>query len=270
MRILSWNVNGLRAIYKKGFVDWLIKDRPDVLCLQEIKAAADQMPAELKELPGYFAYFSPGTRKGRDGVALFTRTEPLSLECSLGFEGLDDEQRAIIADYGDFLLFNVYFPNGKASKERLSYKMRFYELFLDLMERLLAEGRNIVICGDVNTAHKEIDLARPKANEKVSGFLPEERVWIDRLLEHGFLDTFRIFHSEGGRYSFWDTKTRARERNVGWRIDYFFVTEGMRDRVKSAFILDDVYGSDHCPVGIEIEIEDETEDETGIEIAVQN
>ena len=274
MRILSWNVNGLRAIYKKGFVDWLIKDRPDVLCLQEIKAAADQMPAELKELPGYLTYFSPGTRKGRDGVALFTRTEPLSLEYSLGFEGLDDEQRAIIADYRDFLLFNVYFPNGKASKERLSYKMRFYELFLDLMERLLAEGRNIVICGDVNTAHKEIDLARPKANEKVSGFLPEERAWIDRLLEHGFLDTFRIFHSEGERYSFWDTKTRARERNVGWRIDYFFVTEGMRDRVKSAFILDDIYGSDHCPVGIEIEIEDETEDEiedeTGIEIAVQN
>jgi len=254
MRILSWNVNGLRAIYKKGFVDWFLKDRPDVLCLQEIKVAEDQIPKELKSLPGYISYFGPGARKGRDGVALITRTKPLILEYSLGFVGLDDEQRAMVADYGDFLLFNVYFPNGKASKERLSYKMRFYDLFLDLMDRLLAEGRNIVICGDVNTAHKEIDLARPKPNEKISGFLPEERAWIDRLLEHGFLDTFRIFHSEGERYSFWDAKTRARERNIGWRIDYFFVSEGMRDRLKSAFILDDVYGSDHCPVGIEIEV----------------
>lgn len=254
MRILSWNVNGLRAIHKKGFVDWLMIDRPDVLCLQEIKATEDQIPKDLKRLPGYSSYFSTGGRKGRDGVALFTKTEPRSLEYSLGFAGLDDEQRAIVADYGDFLLINVYFPNGKASKERLSYKMRFYDLFLDLMDRLVAEGRNIVICGDVNTAHKEIDLARPKPNEKISGFLPEERAWIDRLIEHGFLDSFRVFHSEGGRYSFWDTKTRARERNVGWRIDYFFVSESMRDRVKSAFILDDVYGSDHCPVGIEIEV----------------
>ncbi|MFZ2535169.1 exodeoxyribonuclease III [Methanothrix sp.] len=254
MRILSWNVNGLRAIYKKGFVDWLFKDRPDVLCLQEIKATEDQIPKELKGLPGYISFFSPGARKGRDGVALFTKTEPLSLKYSLGLPGFDDEQRAIVADYGDFLLFNVYFPNGKASKERLSYKMRFYDLFLDLMDQLVAEGREIVICGDVNTAHKEIDLARPKPNEKISGFLPEERAWIDRLIEHGFLDTFRLFHPEGEKYSFWDMKTRARERNVGWRIDYFFVSLRMRDRVKSAFILDDVYGSDHCPVGLEIEL----------------
>ncbi len=150
------------------------------------------------------------------------------------------------------MLFNVYFPNGKASKERLDYKLEFYDRFLDHMDQLLKAGRNIVICGDVNTAHKEIDLARPKPNEKISGFLPVERAWIDRLVEHGFLDTFRLFHPEGGNYSFWDIKTGARERNVGWRIDYFFVSESLRDRIQSAFILKDVMGADHCPVGIEL------------------
>ncbi len=254
MRLLSWNVNGLRAIYKKGFVDWLMRDEPDVLCLQETKVARDQIPAELKSLPGYLSYFGSGDRKGRDGVALFSKTEPAGIEYSLGIEGFDDEHRAIVADFGDFLLFNVYFPNGKASKERLEYKLKFYDLFLDRIDQLLREGRNIVICGDVNTAHKEIDLARPRANEKISGFLPAERAWMDRLVEAGFLDTFRIFHPEGGNYSWWDLKTKARERNVGWRIDYFFVSEGLQDRVQSAFILKDVFGADHCPVGIELKI----------------
>jgi exodeoxyribonuclease-3 len=255
LRLLSWNVNGLRAIYKKGFVDWLRGDMPDVLCLQETKVAADQVPSELKSLPGYFFYFGPSVRKGRDGVALFSKTEPLSVKYTMGIEGFDDENRAIVADYGQFLLFNVYFPNGKASQERLEYKLKFYDLFLEHIDRLKAEGRKIVICGDVNTAHKEIDLARPKANEKISGFLPEERAWMDRLVERGFIDTFRIFHAEGKNYSWWDLKTRARERNVGWRIDYFFVSGNLRDFVPSAFILKDVTGADHCPVGMELEIE---------------
>jgi len=255
MRLLSWNVNGLRAIYKKGFLDWLGRDMPDVLCLQETKAAADQIPAELKSIPGYFSYFSSGERKGRDGVALFSKTMPLSVEYTLGIEGFEDEHRAIVADYGQFLLFNVYFPNGKASLERLAYKLKFYDLFLEHIDRLKAKGRKIVICGDVNTAHKEIDLARPKANEKISGFLPVERAWMDRLVERGFIDTFRIFHAEGENYSWWDLKTRARERNVGWRIDYFFVSENLRYAVSSAFILRDVTGADHCPVGIKLEID---------------
>ena len=165
---------------------------------------------------------------------------------------MDDEHRAIVADYGDFLLFNVYFPNGKASRERLEYKLRFYDLFLDHIDQLKAKGRKIVICGDINTAHKEIDLARPKANEKISGFLPEERAWMDRLVDHGFLDTFRIFHPEEGHYSWWDLKTRARERNVGWRIDYFFISANLKDGIRSAFILKEVKGADHCPVGIEL------------------
>jgi exodeoxyribonuclease-3 len=255
IRILSWNVNGLRAILKKGFKDWLESDMPDVLCLQETKAAADQVPLQLKSIPGYHSYFGTSERKGRDGVALISKYEPLSVGYSLGIDDLKDENRAIVADFGQFLLFNVYFPNGKASKERLEYKLQFYDRFLDHIEALRMQGKSIVICGDLNTAHKEIDLARPKANEKVSGFLPEERAWMDRLVEKGFIDTFRIFHPEGENYSWWDLKSRARERNVGWRIDYFFVSEDLRDRIRRAFILKDVMGSDHCPVGIEINLE---------------
>ncbi|HNX08574.1 MAG TPA: exodeoxyribonuclease III [Methanothrix sp.] len=251
LRLISWNVNGLRAIAKKGFMDWMRSDMPDILCLQETKVAADQVPDQLKSIPGYYSYFGSGARKGRDGVALFSRVQPQAVAYTLGIKGLDDENRAIVADYGDFLLFNVYFPNGKASKERLEYKLLFYDLFLDHINLLRSQGKKIVICGDINTAHKAIDLARPKANEKVSGFLPVERAWIDKLVQSGFVDSFRIFHpDEGENYSWWDLKSRARERNVGWRIDYFFVSEELRDRVQSAFILKDVAGADHCPVGI--------------------
>ena len=255
LRLLSWNVNGLRAAVKKGFVDWMMRDSPDVLCLQETKVAEDQVPDQLKSLPGYHSYFNSGARKGRDGVALFSRTPPLAVKNSLEIAGLDDESRAIVADYGQFLLYNVYFPNGKASAERLAYKLRFYDLFLEQIDRLRSQGKRIVICGDINTAHKEIDLARPKANEKISGFLPAERAWMDRLVESGFVDTFRIFHPEAENYSWWDLKSRARERNVGWRIDYFFVSQNLVQSVQSAFILKEVMGADHCPVGIELKVD---------------
>jgi len=260
LRLLSWNVNGLRAIFKKGFLDWLVKDSPDILCLQETKSREDQVPPVLKSIPGYHSYFTSGDQKGRGGVGLFTREEPQGVRFTLGMEGFDDEHRAIVADYEDFMLFNIYFPNGKASQERLEYKLKFYDLFLGLVDRLKAEGRRIVICGDINTAHKEIDLARPKQNEKISGFLPVERAWMDRLVEHGFADTFRMSHPEGGHYSWWDLKTRARERNVGWRIDYFFVSENLKDRVRSGFILQEVTGADHCPVGIELSINSQGHD----------
>ena len=249
-------MNGLRAIVKKGFGDWMRSEMPDILCLQETKVAADQIPEQLKDIPGYYSYFGSGARKGRDGVALFSRVRPSTVEYTLGIDGLDDENRAIVADFGDFLLFNVYFPNGKASRERLDYKLRFYDLFLGRISLLRSQGKKIVICGDINTAHKEIDLARPKANEKVSGFLPEERAWMDKLVQSGFVDSFRIFHpDDGGNYSWWDLKSRARERNVGWRIDYFFVSEELQDRIQSAFILKDVAGADHCPVGIVLRID---------------
>ncbi|UCE26674.1 MAG: exodeoxyribonuclease III [Candidatus Coatesbacteria bacterium] len=254
LRILSWNVNGLRAVYKKGFLDWFRSEGPDVLCLQETKAAEDRVPPELKDVEGYRPYFASAERKGYSGVATYSKVEPETVGIGFGVKEFDSEGRTLVADFGGFVLFNVYFPNGKASAERLEYKMAFYDAFLKHVNGLRKAGRNVVFCGDVNTAHKEIDLARPKENQHVSGFLPEERAWIDRLLASGFVDTFRMFDGEPERYTWWDYKTRARGRNVGWRLDYFFVSESLRDRVKDAFILSDVMGSDHCPVGIELAI----------------
>lgn len=252
IRILSWNVNGLRAAHRKGFLEWFLRERPDILCLQETKAAPDQLPAELKEVEGYHAYFASAERKGYSGVGLYTRLEPREIRGGFGVKKFDVEGRTQLADFGDFLLFNVYFPNGKASKERLRYKMAFYGAFLKRVDKLRAKGESIVICGDVNTAHKENDLARPRENEKTSGFLPEERAWIDKFIEHGFVDTFRMFDREPGRYTWWDQKTRARERNVGWRIDYFFVSDNFAGKVKAAYILPEVMGSDHCPIGLDV------------------
>ncbi len=250
MKILSWNVNGIRAVYKKGFVDFVKKENPDILCLQETKATKEQIPEEIKSLPFEQYYVSSSKRKGYSGVGLLTKVRPEKVKEGLGIEEYDVEGRVIEADFKDFILFNVYFPNGKQSKERLDFKLRFYNDFLDIVNRLKDSGKGVIICGDVNTAHREIDLARPKENEKVSGFLPVEREWIDKLIAYGFIDTFRMFNKDGGNYTWWDYKSRARERNVGWRIDYFFVSENIKSRVKDAFILSDVYGSDHCPIGI--------------------
>jgi len=251
-KILSWNVNGMRSVYKKGFLDWLLQENPCILCLQETKANQEQLPKELKNIKGYHTYYVSAERQGYSGVALFTQEEPQAVHRGFGDEKFDPEGRTLVADYKDFILFNVYFPNGKASAERLRYKMDFYESFLDQVDRLKNQGKKIIICGDVNTAHKEIDLARPKENEKFSGFLPEERAWIDKFISHGFIDTFRMFHQEGQQYTWWDYKTRARERNIGWRIDYFFVSENLKKNVQSAFILSNVPGSDHCPIGIQL------------------
>ena len=252
IKILSWNVNGLRAIYKKGFMDWINQSQPDILCVQETKAHEEQLPDPLKIVEGYSTYFASAEKKGYSGVGLYSKKTPRDVSRHLGVEKFDNEGRTLIADYEDFILFNIYFPNGKASSERLAYKMEFYKHFLSHLNRLLDEGKKIVVCGDVNTAHTEKDIARPKENENASGFLPEERAWIDDLLSSGFIDTYRMFESEGGHYSWWDYKTRARERNVGWRIDYFFVSESLKDCISAAYILDDVMGSDHCPVGIEV------------------
>lgn len=255
MRILSWNVNGIRAAQRKGFPDWFSRESPDVLCIQETKASPEQLAPELTTVPGYHTYFSSGERKGYSGVATYSKSKPREVGYGFGIEKFDNEGRILRMDYGDFLLFNIYFPNGKSSDERLAYKMEFYDAFLDHLDQLRSAGRHIVVCGDVNTAHKEIDIARPKANEKISGFLPMERDWMDQWISHGYVDTFRMFCQEPGQYTWWDARGGARQRNVGWRIDYFFVDEGLKDRVKSAFILPDVMGSDHCPIGIEITVE---------------
>jgi exodeoxyribonuclease-3 len=252
MRLLSWNVNGLRAIYKKNFLEWFDSEQADIYCIQETKSHLDQLPKKLIERPDYKGYFAQAERKGYSGVALWSKVKPEKVSYELGLPRFNNEGRLIEAVYEDFSLFNVYFPNGKASRERLQFKMDYYETFLKRMSDLLREDKKIVICGDVNTAHQEIDLARPKENEKVSGFLPIEREWIDRLLDLGFIDTFRYFQKEPGHYSWWDYKTRARERNVGWRIDYFFISNNLKDNLKSAFIESEVMGSDHCPIGIDL------------------
>jgi exodeoxyribonuclease-3 len=253
LRLLSWNVNGLRAALKKGFLDFMARERPDVLGIQETKAEESQVAGPLEPLQGYHRFFSSAERKGYSGVALFTREKPREVSFSLGRPEFDGEGRVIQADFGDFVLFNVYFPNGKSRPERLQYKMDFYDRFLEVTGKLLQQGREVVVCGDVNTAHHPIDLARPKENETISGFLPQERAWIDRFLASGFVDVFRELHPEPNQYTWWDMKSGARARNVGWRIDYFYVSRALRNRVRDATLHPEVLGSDHCPVGLELQ-----------------
>jgi exodeoxyribonuclease-3 len=254
MKILSWNVNGIRAAQKKGFLDWLSREDPEVLCIQETKASPEQLGPELTSLDRYQVYFSSADRKGYSGVATYTRPEPEGVAHGFGIDKFDREGRILELDYGDFLLFNIYFPNGKSSDERLEYKMEFYDAFLRHLDQQASQGRQIIVCGDVNTAHREIDIARPRANESISGFLPRERAWMDQWISRGYVDTLRMFNHEPGQYTWWDARGGARSRNVGWRIDYFLVSEGLKNRVKHAFILPEVMGSDHCPIGIMLEV----------------
>ncbi len=252
LKLISWNVNGIRAVAKKGFHEWFKNENPDILCIQETKAWEEQLDDSLTKIDGYNSYFCQGERKGYSGTALYTKEEPIGVERGFGIEKFDNEGRIIIAEYKEFTLYNIYYPNGKKDAIRLKYKMDFYETFQKHAVDLLKKGKKLIICGDVNTAHKEIDLARPKANEKVSGFLPEERAWIDRFLAEGFIDTLRMFNDNPDVYTWWDMVTRARDRNVGWRIDYFYISENLKKNIANAFVISDVMGSDHCPIGIEI------------------
>ena len=253
MKLISWNVNGIRAADKKGLFDWFKEESPDILCLQEIKALAEQIPPYLRNTPGYHIFFNSAERKGYSGVATFTKEKPLSVKTGFGIEKFDSEGRTLITEFPSFTLFNIYFPNGKMNQQRLDYKLDFYDTFLSYADNLKAEGKNIVVCGDFNTAHKEIDLTHPKQNQNVSGFLPIERAWMDTFTDHGYIDTFRHFNKEPEQYSWWSMRTAARERNVGWRLDYFFVNKEFMPNIKKAFIAQDVMGSDHCPVGVELE-----------------
>ncbi|MFZ6015124.1 MAG: exodeoxyribonuclease III [Patescibacteria group bacterium] len=252
MKLYSWNVNGLRANLKKGFEDWMKKSTGDVICLQETKISSpDQLPHHIEHPDGYSVCWNCSTeKKGYSGVAIFSKQEPKKWILDYKADILNKEGRLIGADFGDFILFNVYFPNGGQGPHRLKYKMDFYSAFLEMVAGLTKSGKKIIFCGDVNTAHKEIDLARPKANEKNTGFLPEERAWIDRVVYEGFIDTFRHFHKSPDKYTYWDMKTRARERNVGWRIDYFFASKNLEKSLKGADIHHKVMGSDHCPISL--------------------
>lgn len=250
LTILSWNVNGIRAAQRKGFLDWLDKTKPDILGIQETKAHVEQLDDELLHPEGYETFWSSANKKGYSGTAVYVRQSPQMSVTNFEQDWLDEEGRVIMLEYPEFLFFNVYFPNGGMGPERLKYKLDFYDKFIKYIEAFRKKGKSIIVCGDYNTAHHEIDLARPKPNIDNSGFMPIERKKLDKLESLGYLDTFRMFHQEGEQYSYWDMKSRARDRNVGWRIDYFWVSPDLKSNIKDAFIWQDVMGSDHCPVGI--------------------
>lgn len=253
MKLISWNVNGIRAASKKGFFEFLDKENPDILLLQETKAQEDQLDDVLTKHAVYKTYWHSAVKKGYSSVALFTKEEPISVQKGIGVEKFDSEGRVIRAEYPKFVVYGIYFPNG-GRPDRLPYKYEFYDTLLDRFIADKKAGKNVFICGDFNVAHQEIDLARPKENVKTSGFLPEERAWFTKLLASGFVDTFRKLNPDViEKYSYWDQRFRARERNTGWRIDYFVASEEAMPMVKRAWIMDDVLGSDHCPVGIEVE-----------------
>lgn len=254
MKLLSWNVNGYRAALKKGFGDFLLNSGADVVGLQEVKSLPEQLAAKDTAFPGYKCAWNGAERKGYSGVAAFYAKDPLSVTNGLGEPRFDSEGRVITLEYPAFYLLNIYFPNGGQGPERLNYKLEFYEAFLAHIEKLRKTGKAVVFCGDVNTAHKEIDLARPKENVENSGFMPIERAWLDKITGLGWADTFRAFHPEPNQYTWWDYKTKARERNVGWRLDYFFINKEKLPLVKDSFILPDVQGSDHCPIGITLDL----------------
>ena len=254
MKIISWNTNGLRATAKQGFLTPLFEnEKPDILCLQETKVEPDQLPDSVRNIPGYYSYFShPKEKKGYSGVAIYTKEKPLEVLYGMGTKNLDNEGRLLIAKFKDFTLINGYYPNGGSGPHRLEYKLEFYEAFLKYILKLRKNGEHVIFCGDINTAHEAVDLARPKANEENTGFLPIERAWISKVIKNKFIDTFRHLHpNQKDTYTYWDQKTRSRDRNVGWRIDYFFADEKILPKIEKSDMLGDYYGSDHCPIYIE-------------------
>lgn len=259
MKLLCFNVNGIRAVWTKGFVDFVEREAPDVLCVQETKIRPEQLTQELQNPLGYYSEWVSADRPGYSGVATFSREKAVRVQKELGNGRHDGEGRLLLTEYevpgipGGVTVVNLYIPNGGQGDHRIAYKLDYYDELLDFLERLRKSGKNLVICGDFNTAHKEIDLARPAENEMVTGFLPVERAWLDRFIAAGYVDTFRELNPDvRDAYTWWSYRSAARERNVGWRIDYFFVNEEFLPHVKKAWILSDATGSDHCPIGLEI------------------
>ncbi len=256
MRIVSWNVNGIRAATKKGLAAWLAKDAPAIFGAQEVRAKPEQIPSEIAALDDLHQHYCPAERPGYSGVAILSSLEPDRVETSLGEERFDIEGRVQIAHFGRLAIANVYFPNGNGKdrdNSRVPYKLDFYRALFERLQALRRGGKRVLCMGDFNTAHKEIDLARPKENRKVSGFLPIECEELDRWMAAGYIDTFRAFESGPGHYSWWSQRMGARARNVGWRLDYVLASPAAMKHVRQAFILPDVLGSDHCPVGVEVD-----------------
>ncbi len=253
MRIATWNVNGYRAAYNKGLLKWMLDQAPDVLCLQEIKARPEQLNPNQSGFSGYQGVWNPAERPGYSGVASFFKDLPPDVTCGFGMPQFDVEGRVIRSRHPEFYLYNVYFPNGQRGHDRVEYKLEFYKTLLDLCDQIHSNHDNVIITGDFNTSHEEIDLANPKENSTTSGFLPEERVWIDYYLQHGFVDAYRRLYPQRVQYTWWTYRFGARQRNIGWRLDYFLVSKGLIERVKDVIIYSEISGSDHCPVILEIE-----------------
>ena len=252
MKIFSWNVNGVRAIEKKGFLEWIEEEDPDIVCIQETKAKVEQLGSSLIEDHGYHTYWHSAERPGYSGVATFSKVEPYYVQKGLGIDRFDSEGRVLITEHENFLLYNIYFPNGQKDEIRLNYKLDFYDELLPIINEQVDSGSNVIVTGDWNTAHFPIDLARPKENVKTSGFMPIEREKMDHYVNSGWVDTFRHFHQEPERYSWWSYRSGARQRNIGWRIDYFFVNQSFISQIEDADIHENKMGSDHCPVSIKI------------------
>lgn len=250
VKITTWNVNGYRAVLRKKALDWIPELDPDVLCLQETKLQLDQINDDEAQIEGYQATWNSAERKGYSGVVTFHKEQPLNTEKGIGIEKFDGEGRVIRSQYEDFHLYNIYFPNGGQGNKRVPFKLEFYEELLHICDDLHRENANIIITGDFNTAHNEIDLANPKANEKNTGFLPEEREWIDKYLEHNFVDAYRELYPERIQYTWWTYRYNARENNIGWRLDYFLVSEQLMKRVEDVVVHSEIMGSDHCPVSL--------------------
>lgn len=248
MKIITWNVNGIRAVYRKDALAPLLDWAPDLLCLQEIKARPDQLTHDQQNIPGYRIFWNPAERPGYSGVATLARHEPSEIVFGLDAPEFDVEGRVIRTRNPHFLLYNIYFPNGQRGQDRVDYKLRFYARLLEICDELHASGENIIITGDFNTAHTPIDLKNPDSNQTTSGFLPEEREWVGKFLDHGFIDVYRRLYPEREQYTWWTYRFNARQRNVGWRLDYFLVSESLISHVKDVVIHEDIMGSDHCPV----------------------
>ncbi|MBC8326724.1 MAG: exodeoxyribonuclease III [Verrucomicrobia subdivision 3 bacterium] len=249
MRILSWNVNGLRAAQKKGFADWLGEAQPDILCIQESRALPEQVTPDWPKT--YEPHWNPAEKKGYSGVITFTKTPPIKITRGIGIAEHDHEGRVLTTEHDGFFLVNVYVPNAQRTLARLPYRQQWDRDFLAYLKKL-ERRKPVIFCGDLNVSHKEIDLTNFKANKNNAGFTSEERAGFDAFVAAGFIDTFREFESAGGHYTWWSNRLNARGRNIGWRIDYFLVSKSLKPRLKKAFILPEVMGSDHCPVGVEI------------------
>lgn len=251
MKLISWNVNGIRAASRGGFLDWLARESPDVVSLQEIKATPEQLDPGLANPLGYQSIWNPAKKPGYSGTAIYTRVEPLEVTHGIGDPEFDHEGRVLQAEFKDFVLLNCYFPNSQRDHARLPFKLRFCAKILEHCQAIRARGKHVVLCGDFNIAHRAIDLRNPKSNENNAGFLPQERDWMEKFLQAGYVDSFRHFTPDPGHYTWWSYRPGVREKNIGWRLDYHVVNEELRDRMKVAEIRCNVLGSDHCPVTLE-------------------